>query len=98
MERKGLSLEDLLELGIDIQEIESSYTETNREALPMIALPAVVCCATLMYDGVFRDTTESYSFLNILWFQDDYAFPIDAEVLEKIKQIPFGELCIETSY
>jgi hypothetical protein len=51
-----------------------------------------------MHDGVFRDTSNDYSFLHILWFQDDYAFPIDAEVLEKIKQIPFGELCIETSY
>ncbi len=98
MERKSVDEEGLLalldELGIEITETEP----TDRTFEPFIALPMVVCCATLMYDGVFRDTSNDYSFLYILWFQDDYAFPIDADILEQIKQIPFGEFCIETGY
>lgn len=98
MKRETVSLEELLGLVNGIEIAEPAPLEVSSEPVPMIAFSAVMCCATLMYDGVFRDTSKGYSFLHILWFQDDYAFPIDADILEKIKQIPFAELCIECDY
>jgi len=59
------------------------------------SLPAVTCIAKIRYIFPFRDKTKDYSSLGIVWFQEDFAFPIDKDVLEKIKAIPFREICGE---
>jgi hypothetical protein len=62
------------------------------------SLPPVVCIADLWHYTAFRDETKDFSSLGLIWFQNDYAFPIDEEVIKKIKQIPFSKICGEFTY
>ena len=59
-------------------------------------LPIVTCIIEVECYDTFRDKTKAMSVLGIVWFQEDYAFPIDADILEKIKEIPFRKICKET--
>lgn len=71
---------------------------TNSKAFPFpdaIELPSVVCIAELWYFGTFRNKTMDCSSLGLVWFQNDFAFPIDQEILDKIKEIPFSKICRE---
>jgi hypothetical protein len=60
------------------------------------ALPAVICIVELRHLYPCRDKKKDFSC--IIWFQQDYAFPIDTEILQKIKNIPFSKLCEEFNY
>lgn len=62
------------------------------------ALPGVTCVAELWHNDVFRDTDKMFSSLCIIWFQEDYAFPIDEEIVKDIKEIPFSKICGEFDY
>jgi len=65
---------------------------TNRE---FASIPEVTCVAELYHYDVFRDMSKTFSAVGILWFQDNYAFPIDSNILDKIIEIPFSKICIE---
>jgi hypothetical protein len=39
-----------------------------------------------------------FSSLCLIWFQEDYAFPIEKDILDKIKEIPFSKICGEFDY
>lgn len=64
----------------------------------MMELPMVTCMATLMCREVFRDQDKHFSALTVIWFQDQYAFPIQEDILEKITAVPFKEVCGEFDY
>jgi hypothetical protein len=49
-------------------------------------LPAVTCIARLMSDGL-AGTDDIWSVLRVIWFQDDFAFPIAERVLRQIAEI-----------
>jgi hypothetical protein len=59
------------------------------------SLPGVICIAILRSAFAFRDKTKDISMLGLVWFQKDYAFPIEPDILNKIKAIPFSTLCVE---
>ncbi len=39
-----------------------------------------------------RDPLQDYSVLTVIWFQDDFAFPIDPQVLEQIRALDWEQL------
>lgn len=61
-------------------------------------LPSIVCIVEVGYYKAFRDMEKDYSRLGIVFFQNHFAFPIDTEILEKIKQIPYRQICGEVEY
>jgi hypothetical protein len=61
-------------------------------------LPSVVCIARMECLSVFKDSKKNYSCLGVIWFQDEFAFPIETVVLEQFKSVPFRELCEEFEY
>jgi len=61
-------------------------------------LPPISCIAELWYCFPVRNMEKDFSSLGLIWFQGDYAFPIDEEILGIIKQIPFSKICGEFSY
>lgn len=63
-----------------------------------VSLPKVTCIIELWYYTTFRDSEKDFSSLGVIWFQDDYAFPIDKEIIEEMKKIPFSEICGEFNY
>lgn len=60
--------------------------------------PPVVCMARLECGSVFKDKEKDYSSIAVIWFQEEFAFPIEAATLEQFKTIPFRELCAEFEY
>lgn len=62
------------------------------------ALPRVICIAHLASSDTFRDKQKDSSALGLVWLQDDYAFPIDEEVMKKIKAIPYRQICREHDF
>lgn len=63
-----------------------------------VALPSIVCVASLFYNHAVRDLTKDMSGLGLVWLQNDYAFPIDKEVKKKIRNFPYRELCREGDF
>ncbi|GAA5098566.1 hypothetical protein GCM10023210_34880 [Chryseobacterium ginsengisoli] len=61
-------------------------------------LPMVTCIAELKCLDVFRDMKKDYSNLIVIWFQDYYTFPIQEDILEKLLNIPYKEVCGEFDY
>lgn len=76
--------------------LEEIYTlvpiATNEE------LPEVVCMALFHSSSTFKDPEMDGSNLGVIWFQNDFAFPIEQEILEQFKTVPFRELCLESEY
>jgi len=73
------------------------YEGAYRAGAP-IALPPICCIALLQHYGPIRDMSNDGAALGLIWFQREYAFPIDAGILETIKTIPFSKLCKEFGY
>jgi hypothetical protein len=63
------------------------------------ALPAIGCVGRFRSLGPARDLgSDGYSALTVIWFQDDYAFPIDAEVERAIIAIDWDRCAIDREY
>lgn len=52
----------------------------------------IACILTTSCNKPFKDYDGYHYELNILWFQNDYAFPIDPETIMKISEIPFRNI------
>lgn len=63
-----------------------------------VSLPGVTCIAELWHYKPFKNLKKDYSTLGLAWFQNDYAFPIDNEILGKIISVPFSKICGEYTY
>jgi hypothetical protein len=50
------------------------------------ALPSVTCVARFI-SGALAETDDIWSVLRVIWFQDDFAFPIGARALTQIADI-----------
>ncbi|XZF14841.1 hypothetical protein ACTHGU_01785 [Chitinophagaceae bacterium MMS25-I14] len=74
---------------IEPEEPLIEYEGFYRPGVPA-RLPRVICIAELRYHS---DAEIGVAALGLIWFQDDFAFPIDADVLEKIKAVPFSKIC-----
>lgn len=60
-----------------------------------VALPPIVCIANFHSSEPARDPQQDFSDLKIIWFQHDWAFPIDEAVLEQIKQIDWNQYAVD---
>lgn len=56
-------------------------------------IPNTECHIRVSTKKIANDTNQSDSTMLIIWFQDKLAFPIDPNILEKIKVIPYRKLC-----
>jgi hypothetical protein len=60
-------------------------------------LPAIVCGARLE-SAPARDASMHLSGLCVVWFQPDFAFPIDPEALEHLRGIDWERHAIDMEY
>lgn len=58
-------------------------------------LSRVVCTVEVRSQIVMTGALNAYSALVLIWFQGDFMLPIVPEILDRIKLIPFSELCEE---
>jgi len=61
-------------------------------------LPSVICIVELRCHADCKDITKDFSGLGLIWFQNDFIFPIDTTILKQIETVPFGEVCEELNY
>lgn len=81
-----------------IQPIIKAVEEQHGSLVKIMELPLVTCIATLMCRKVFRDQDKHFSALTVIWFQDQYAFPIQEDIIKEIITVPFKEICGEFHY
>ena len=62
------------------------------------SLPEITCLAELRCYSAFKNENMDYSGLGLVWFQDDYAFPIEKTINDIIKTISYRKICEEFSY
>jgi hypothetical protein len=58
-------------------------------------LPSVVCVARLRSASPARDPDKAYSELSVVWFQDAFAFPIDADVAAALRRLDWVSLALD---
>lgn len=61
------------------------------------ALPKVVCIVELS-DRPVKDQDKEWSRLGLVWFQEEFAFPVDAFVRHQIEQLDGAELSVDEYY
>ncbi len=73
--------------------VSSHFNQPGIEAMfgPPECLPKIVCLG-LFQSGPVRNEREDFSLLNILWFQDRFALPIDHGVVAQIQKLDWEKL------
>jgi hypothetical protein len=61
-------------------------------------LPAICCIGRFVSDKTGRIATADYSSLTIIWFQDDYAFPISNEAMQAIRAIDWDSAALDQEH
>ena len=61
-------------------------------------LPEVCCMALLKCHSTFKDKSKDYAALGVVWYQDEFAFPIANNILTELKKVPFQQYCSEYEY
>jgi len=62
------------------------------------AFPGVTCVGRFNSLSPARDKAKDYSGLVVIWFQHDFAFPIDAEVLKNLEVIDWEKHAVDMEY
>ncbi|MBV1908482.1 MAG: hypothetical protein KUG78_04120 [Kangiellaceae bacterium] len=57
-----------------------------------VRIPQITCMALYKSLAPARDKTLFYSELPIVWFQDDFAFPIEESIIKDISQLDWKKL------
>jgi len=60
-------------------------------------LPAIVCVGKFKSYQPVRDPNESYSIAVIVWFQAEFAMPIDPAVLDQIRGLNWKTVAIDAT-
>jgi hypothetical protein len=61
-------------------------------------LPMVTCIGVLRDTAPARDPSKDGSMLTVVWFQDEYALPIDESVLEQLQSIDRERLAADIEF
>lgn len=80
--------------GID----EVYFVQADPQTIIEVALPSITCVALVQTHCAFKNLEKDYSLLGLIWFQNDFAFPINKEIQDLIKEVPFRKLCVELEY
>jgi hypothetical protein len=63
-----------------------------------MSLPPVTCIAELSHFQPIKDTSCHGSILILIWFQDEFAFPIAPNILDEIKNLHWSQLAQDILY
>lgn len=62
------------------------------------SLPSICCVAHLHHFGPARDSTMDCSDLTVIWFQDDFAFPIDEAAHNQLLSLDWTALAEDSGF
>lgn len=84
-----------------VQPMEKAIEYLKGERYPFgepAALPAIGCIGRFTCLEPARDSSKDYSSLTVIWFQEDFAFPIEAGVLEQIRMLDWTRYALDYEY
>jgi|GEM_PF-4009632 hypothetical protein len=76
-----------------ITPVEKKMIVSGKEV--MSSLPNITCMAELSYYKPMHNMSFEYSRLGLVWYQEEYAFPIDSNILEAINELEWQEYCVD---
>ena len=62
------------------------------------SIPTITCVASFDCFDAIRDESKDGSTLPIVWFQSDFAFPIESDIVESIIRLPWDDLATNFDY
>ena len=68
---------------------------TNANGSEKETLPRITCIAALINYNPVSDLDKECSRLALIWFQDDFAFPVDEDIVRQIIQIEWNKHAID---
>ena len=71
---------------------------TSRSLGEPVSLPEILCIGHWRSLTPARRPDHDSSWLVVLWFQDEFAFPIDPQVLEHLTGIDWNRLAVDGEY
>lgn len=77
-------------------DMEKYKNDRTRRAIEW--LPEVRCIASFKSDVTRPDFDGYMSLLTVVWFQDDFALPIQESVLEQLKTLDWNALATDVGY
>lgn len=78
-----------------IPPIEKIKTTSTRV---VATLPNITCMAELSHYQPMADQSMEYSRLGLIWFQDDYAFPIDSTIKKHVNELEWETMSEDAYY
>ncbi len=82
----------------EIYVIEPKQTRISYFSDEKYTIPKVTCRITVQSIENLKDASKDFSTLRIVWFQEDYAMPIDKDIINKLRKLPYQKLCGEYTY
>jgi hypothetical protein len=64
---------------------------------PLRLLPYTVCLAVFESLPPARDPAQAYSFLKVVWFQDEFALPVDPHIEEHLRAMDWTTLATDAT-
>jgi hypothetical protein len=64
----------------------------------IVVLPAVRCIAVFEANYPTKPDTGDYSALTVVWFQDDWALPIQGDIISALRSLPWANLAHDCSF
>jgi hypothetical protein len=61
-------------------------------------LPSYICIGELWYHDPIKNQKMDYSTLGVLWFQDEFALPIEEKILRVFESLPWSEVAEDCSF
>lgn len=62
------------------------------------ALPKIECIAELWHYQPARNSGMDFSALVVIWYQENFALPIEAKVLEQLRELPWNDVAGDFDY
>jgi hypothetical protein len=62
------------------------------------SIPGIMCLARFQCEFAARDLLKDYSALAVVWFQNQFALPIEEAVLALIQEITWGTVASDYRY
>lgn len=79
------------------EQIAIPYEKKYPFGTPM-QMPGITCVANFTSNQPANDQRIDGSALTIVWYQDDYAFPVSQHILAQFREIPWSKLAEDFNY
>ena len=95
--KKSMLAESITTIAPKIKKIELDERARKRYRNPE-SLPAYCCIAEFWSNGLNSDDNGYTSILHIIWYQDEFALPMDDAILTEIKLLDWEVLAVNLEF